>query len=93
MAAVDGIQNKVDPGEPLEKVLEKSDQERLDCPMTPQSLDAALTALENDSEFLMRGEVFSEEVLLNWIRCKRKQEISLMNSRPHPFEFCLYYDV
>ncbi|MFM7538171.1 MAG: glutamine synthetase, partial [Planctomycetota bacterium] len=59
----------------------------------PATLDDALSALEKDHEFLMRGDVFTEDVLSTWIRDKREREVDAIRVRPHPFEFNLYYDV
>jgi glutamine synthetase len=92
MAVIDGIQNKIDPGEPLDAKDSSAAADSLG-PKTPSTLEAALIALEDDSEFLMRGDVFSEEILSTWIQSKRGAEIGPMRSRPHPFEYCLYYDV
>ena len=55
-------------------------------------LEAALDALEQDQEFLLRGEVFTDDLLSTWIEYKRKNEVDAMRLRPHPYEFCLYYD-
>lgn len=93
MAAIDGIQNKIHPGEPLEKDLYDLPPDVLqNVPQTPASLEAALVALEEDSDFLLRGDVFSEDALKSWIHYKREHELAELNSRPHPFEFCMYYD-
>jgi len=62
-------------------------------PGLPLSLEEALLALEVDHDFLMRGDVFTEDVLSTWIRDKREQEVNAIRTRPHPFEFHLYYDV
>jgi glutamine synthetase len=61
-------------------------------PKAPGSLDEALDALERDSDFLLRGDVFTEDVISTWIDFKRKREIDPMRLRPHPYEFCLYFD-
>lgn len=93
MAAVDGIQNKIHPGEPLDRDLydlPKSEQTRVR--RTPQTLEEALRGLEEDHDFLLRGEVFTPDVIESWLRCKRRDEIEPMQQRPHPYEFCLYYD-
>lgn len=93
MAAIDGIQNKIHPGEPLEKDLYDLPPETLtEVKQTPATLTEALGALEADSDFLLRGDVFSEEALISWIRYKRDNELAPIRSRPHPYEFCLYYD-
>jgi len=62
-------------------------------PKTPGSLDAALDALEVDHEFLLRGDVFTEDVIKTWISYKRLNEVDAVRLRPHPYEFCLYYDI
>jgi len=94
MAGLDGIQNKIDPGSPLDKdIYELGPEELKDVPSVPGSLDAALTALENDHEFLLRGDVFTQDAIDVWIDYKRKREVDPMRLRPHPYEFVLYYDV
>ena len=93
MAAIDGIQVKLAPGQPLDKdVYHLPPEELAEIPTTPGSLDEALTALENDSEFLLKGDVFTPDVLQTWIEHKRKKEVDAIRLRPHPYEFCLYYD-
>ena len=93
MAIVDGIQNKIHPGEPMDKNLYDLPPEVASgIRQTPASLEHALTALEHDYDFLLRGDVFGEDSLSNWIQYKRTHEIAPMNLRPHPYEFCLYYD-
>lgn len=93
MAAVDGIQNKLHPGEPLDRDLyDLSKSEQAKVPKTPQSLEEALRALEADHEFLLRGDVFTPDVIETWVRHKRQHEIDPLQLRPHPYEFCLYYD-
>jgi len=94
MAAIDGIQNKISPGDPLDKdIYDLPPEEATDVPQTPATLEAALDALEADHEFLLRGEVFTPDVIETWLRIKRKDEAEEMSRRPHPYEFCLYYDV
>ena len=93
MAALDGIQNKIDPGASLDQdIYELDAAEAASIPSTPASLEAALDALEQDQEFLLRGEVFTDDLLSIWIEYKRKNEVDAMRLRPHPYEFCLYYD-
>jgi glutamine synthetase len=93
MAAIDGIQNKFHPGPPLDRdIYDLPPEELAHVPKTPASLEAALEHLEQDRDFLLRGDVFTEDVLATWIRFKREQEIEPMRLRPHPYEFCLYYD-
>ena len=94
MAVIDGIQNKIHPGEPLDRDIYDLPPEMLEkVPKTPGSLDEALDALEQDHDFLLLGDVFTEDVIATWIRYKRENEIEAMRLRPHPYEFCLYYDV
>ncbi len=93
LAAIDGIQNKLSPGEPLDRdIYDMPPEELADVPKAPASLEEAVAALESDHEFLLRGDVFTEDVIRTWIRFKRSKEIDPMRLRPHPFEFCLYYD-
>jgi glutamine synthetase len=93
MAAIDGIQNKIHPGDPLDKNLyDLPPEERTSVAQTPSSLDEALSALEKDHTFLLRGDVFTEDAIAMWIDYKRKRELRPVNVRPHPFEFCLYFD-
>jgi glutamine synthetase len=94
MAGLDGIVNKIDPGEPLDKDIYDLDPEELKhVPSTPGSLEEALNALERDHEFLLRGDVFTEDVIHAWIGYKVSKEVKPMALRPHPYEFGLYYDV
>lgn len=93
MAALDGIQNKTHPGEPLDvNIYELGPDQVNEIPATPKSLECALEALEQDHEFLLRGEVFTQDVIRTWIGYKRTHEVEAMRLRPHPFEFCLYFD-
>ncbi len=94
MAAIDGVQNKIHPGEPFDKELDDLAPEiTAKIPQTPSSLESALDALHADYDFLLRGDVFSEEMVLNWIDYKRQHEVNPIRQRPHPYEFCMYYDV
>jgi glutamine synthetase len=94
MAGLDGIEKKIDPGEPLDKdIYGLSKAELKDVPKMPGSLDEALNALEKDHEFLLKGGVFSKETLETWIEYKREKEVDALRLRPHPKEFELYYDV
>jgi glutamine synthetase len=93
MAAIDGIKNKIDPGEPLDCDIYDMTPEELDkYPKTPGSLAEAIDALEKDHAFLMAGNVFTEDVIKTWITWKREKEINEIALRPHPYEFHLYYD-
>jgi len=94
MAGLDGIINRIDPGEPLDKdIYDMSPEELKDVPSTPGSLNEALKALANDHEYLMKGDVFTEDVIDTWIKYKTEKEIKPMALQPHPYEFNLYYDV
>jgi len=94
MAGLDGITNKIDPGEPLDKdIYDLSPEELADVPSTPASLAEALDALEQDHEFLLKGDVFTEDVIETWVEYKREKEVNPMRLRPHPYEFTLYYDI
>jgi glutamine synthetase len=94
LAGIDGIMNKMDPGQPLDKdIYDLSPEELKNVPSTPGSLDEALHALEKDHDFLLRGEVFTEGVIDAWIEYKMDKEVKPMALRPHPYEFGLYYDV
>ncbi|PQO39773.1 type I glutamate--ammonia ligase [Bremerella cremea] len=94
MAAIDGIQNKIDPGQPLDKdIYDLPAEEAAAVPKTPGSLDEALDCLAADHEFLLRGDVFTKDVVETWIEYKRKNEADAIRLRPHPYEFCLYYDI
>jgi glutamine synthetase len=94
MAALDGIQNKISPGEPLDKDLyDLPPEEAAEVPQTPGSLAAVLAALADDHEFLLRGDVFTEDVISTWISYKTENEVDAIRLRPHPYEFCLYYDI
>ena len=94
MAGLDGIENKIEPGAPLDKdIYDMKPEELSDIPSLPGSLDAALEHLENDKEFLLKGGVFTEDVIDTWITYKRTREIDAIRLRPHPYEFNLYFDI
>jgi len=94
MAGLDGIENKIDPGEPLDKdIYALGPEELANIPVLPASLDEALDALEGDHDFLLKGDVFTQDVIDRWISYKRENEIDPIRIRPHPMEFYLYYDV
>lgn len=94
MAGVDGIMNKINPGEPLDKdIYDLSPEEMKNVPSMPASLDEALTCLEEDHTFLTKGDVFSEELIETFISYKRRAEAEAVRLRPHPYEFALYYDI
>jgi len=94
MAGLDGIINKIDPGKPTDKDLfELSDEEMEKIPTVPSSLRRAIDALEADHEYLLKGGVFTKDVIDVWIEYKRKKEIDAVRMRPHPYEFYLYFDI
>jgi len=94
MAGLDGIENRLDPGEPLDKdIYALSPAELSKVPSVPGSLDGALNALENDHEFLTKGDVFTQDVIETWLEYKRGKEIDPVRLRPHPYEFKLYFDI
>jgi glutamine synthetase len=94
MAALDGIQNKIDPGPPTDRNLyELSDAEKAEIKHTPGSLEEALRALERDHDYLLKGDVFTEDVIRYWIKYKMDNEVDALRTRPHPYEFCLYFDI
>lgn len=93
MAMLDGIKNKIHPGLPFDKdIYDLPAEELRDVPCPPAHLDAALEALEQDHEFLLHDDVFTEDVISTWIEFKRSEEVSAVRIRPHPYEFCLYFD-
>lgn len=93
MAGLDGIQNKIDPGEPLDKdIYGLTPEELSDVPSAAGSLTEALDALKEDHEFLLKGDVFTQDVIDVWIDYKQKNEIDQVNLRPVPHEFFLYFD-
>jgi len=94
MAGLDGIENKIDPGEALDKDLyELPPEELAKVPQMVGSLDEALESLEKDHEFLLKGNVFTEDALTTWVKYKRENEVDELRLRPHPYEFFLYYDI
>ncbi len=93
LAGLDGIENRIDPGQPLDQDLRGLPPEELGkVPSTPGSLADALRALEADHEFLLKGGVFTEDVVETWIEWKKKHEVDAVNLRPVPWEFALYFD-
>ncbi len=93
MAALDGIANRIDPGDPLDvDIYDLSDDELAKYPHTPGSLPEAIDALASDHAFLTVGNVFTNDVVEAWIEWKREEEIKPMALRPHPYEFHMYYD-
>jgi glutamine synthetase len=94
MAGLDGVENKIDPGQPLDKdIYDLAPEELAKVPSMPGSLEEALDALEADHQFLLKGDVFTEELLKTYIAYKREKEVAAVKLRPHPYEFALYYDI
>ena len=94
MAVIDGIKNKTNPGEPLDKnIYDLEPEELAKVPKAPGSLDEALANLEKDHEFLLQGSVFTQDVISTWIEYKREKEADAVRLRPHPYEFALYFDI
>jgi glutamine synthetase len=93
MAGLDGINNKIEPHEPVDKDLyELPPEEAKGIPQAPTSLAAVIDKLEEDHEYLTAGGVFTEDLIETWIALKRENEIEPVQIRPHPYEFALYYD-
>lgn len=94
MAGLDGVKNRIEPHEPVDKDLyELPPEEAKNIPQVPTSLDAVLEALEADHEYLLQGDVFSKELIETWIDYKRVNELLPLAQRPHPYEFEMYYGV
>ena len=94
MAGLDGVQNKIDPGQPLDKDLyELPAEEAAKVKQLPGSLDVVLDNLEKDHEFLLKGDVFTRDFIETWLEYKRKNEVDAVRLRPHPWEFALYFDI
>ena len=94
MAGIDGIMNKIDPGEAVDKnIYDLPPEEAAGIPTVPSSLEEALRALEDDHDFLLRGDVFTADVIETWISYKREKELAPVNLRPVPYEFFLYFDL
>lgn len=94
MAMLDGIENKIDPGDPLDKnIYDLPPEELEEIDSAPASLEEALKALKEDNDWLKKGDVFTQDVIDKWIEYKMEKEVSAVNRRPHPYEFYLYYDL
>jgi len=94
MAGLDGIENKIEPPEPVDKDLyELEPEEAAKIKFLPGSLEQALDALENDHQFLLKGDVFTPDLIETWLSYKRKKELDAIRLRPHPYEFALYFDI
>src|SRR5438034_1050773 len=93
MAGLDGIERRLNPGDPLDKdIYALTPEELRDVPKMPGSLDEALDALKRDHDFLLKGDVFTEDVVETWIEWKMANEVNAIRLRPHPYEFALYFD-
>ncbi|MBI4665985.1 MAG: type I glutamate--ammonia ligase [Nitrospinae bacterium] len=94
LAGLDGIQNKIDPGSPLDKdIYGLTPEELAEVPSLPASLEESLDELEKDHDFLLKGDVFTQDLIDTWISYKREKEVDELRKRPHPHEFTLYYDI
>jgi len=94
MAGLDGVQNRIEPPDPLDKDLyDLPPEDMAKVPQVPGSLDESLAALEADHDFLLAGGVFTQDVIDTWISYKRENEIDELRLRPHPWEFYMYYDI
>jgi glutamine synthetase len=94
MAGLDGVKNKIEPPRPIDKDLyELEPEEAAKVKSMPGSLDQSLDALEKDHEFLLKGDVFTPDLIETWIDYKRKKEVDAIRLRPHPHEFTLYFDI
>lgn len=94
MAGLDGVMNKIEPPPPIDKDLyELPPEEAAEVKSMPGSLDQALDALERDHAFLLKGDVFTKDVIETWLKYKRTKEVDAIRLRPHPYEFALYFDI
>jgi glutamine synthetase len=94
MAGLDGIQNKIVPPDPIDKDLyDLEPEEKANVKSTPGSLEEVLNSLEADHDFLLKGDVFTKDVIETWLDYKRSKEVDAIRLRPHPYEFALYYDI
>ena len=94
MAGLDGVQNKIDPGDPLDKdIYGLSPEELAEVPSLPSTLEHALEDLEADHDYLLKGDVFTQDLIDKWIEYKGENEVSALALRPHPYEFTMYYDI
>ncbi len=94
LAGLDGIQRKLTPPEPIDKDLyELEPEEKAKVKSTPGSLEEVLDALEKDHDFLLKGDVFTKDLIDTWVEYKRKKELDAVRLRPHPHEFALYFDI
>jgi glutamine synthetase len=93
MAGLDGVERRLKPGNPLDKdIYALTPEELADVPSMPGSLEQSLDNLKKDHEFLLKGDVFTEDLIETWIEYKLEKEVNTMRLRPHPYEYALYYD-
>jgi glutamine synthetase len=94
MAGLDGIMSKAEPPKPIDKDLyELEPEEATQVKSMPGSLGESLDALERDHAFLLKGDVFTKDVIETWLDYKRTKEVDALRQRPHPYEFALYFDI
>ncbi|MBA3727490.1 MAG: type I glutamate--ammonia ligase [Armatimonadetes bacterium] len=94
MAGIDGIENRIEPAAPMDKDLyELPPAEKANIPQTPGSLRLVLEALQNDHQWLLKGDVFTDDIIENYVDYKLKHEVDAIDLRPHPHEFFLYFDI
>jgi glutamine synthetase len=94
MAGLDGIKNRIQPGDPVDRDIYHLDpEEAAKVKQVPGSLEEVLNALEQDHDFLLQGNVFTKDLIETWISYKREREVDPIRLRPHPYEFHLYYDI
>ena len=93
LAGLDGVENKIHPGEAMDKdIYELPPEELKEIPKAPGSLEEAINSLKKDYAFLLKGDVFAKEVIETWINWKEENEIKPARLRPTPFEFAQYFD-
>jgi glutamine synthetase len=94
MAGLDGVENQIDPGEPLDRnMYDLPPEERANVPTLPTAFDKVLNYLKEDHDWLLKGGVFTEDLIETYIDYKMEKEFYEVNNRPHPMEFFLYFDL
>jgi hypothetical protein len=94
MAGIDGVRNKIEPPDPVDKdIYDLPPEELHNLPSVPRSLEESLAGLQADHDFLLEGGVFTEDLIETWISYKMENEVAAVGLRPHPLEFQLYYDI
>jgi glutamine synthetase len=94
MAGLDGVMNKIEPADPVDKnIYDLPPEEAAGIPTVPSSLEESLQSLEDDHDFLLRGDVFTEDLIQSWLDYKWTREVAEVKLRPHPWEYALYYDL